>query len=85
MDAPAKLEVLPPGTRVRLGSHNYSDATDGRIISVSIHADYSVWYQVEWWDRRARSCEMMPRELFFLVSETEPLVIGFSTSTEGNS
>lgn len=84
MIAPANLEILPIGTRVRLGMRNDSNAINGRIIQAAIHSDYTVSYLIEWWDGESRCCESMTAELFFLASDVELVTIGFLAPKEGS-
>lgn len=85
MEGPQQLFVLAIGTRVRLGLRDDNDALDGRITEISIYADYSVSYTVEWWDGRKRYLASMVGDLLFPAADVEPVAVGFLALHEGNS
>lgn len=66
--------LIAPGTRVMIGPDRDVPA---EVISVQIHADLSVTYQVEWFCGQAQQTAWKARSLITLQTPS-PLQIGFT-------
>lgn len=78
------IKVYQPGTQIQFINAGREDTIDeslplGTITQVAIFSDFSVQYNVVWWDKNNRKSEWVLENEFVVRLDPEKVKIGFKT------